>query len=428
MTARRVLVIAALLVSCGDASPRSEPMFDADLLRDAGLPSSRDASTSDVVVPRDAMRAVDGAIGPDVGVDASTRHTCDTPRVCTAPSSGVGTTFDAPLDTGVDDGNIRLHAGVWTSRGPVLPWSARQCCGADPKPLSAGVVRFGDDASSFRLFGPIVDPPTDASPSIATVGSSLWVTDPLRRFTRAVVLDRDTLTAIDERDVALGIDVLETPALAPLDDGGTLALVPTSTTTELRRLGPDGALVSSIDLGHTSTRLALTPTCRGFLATWEQGADAVAMPIAPDGTPSGEARVYGETTLETQIGHRAVAFDGRHVVTVGPRQVYELSADGAVAAATLSLIAPVAAIGTDEGVVVMQLEATEGEGAPVVLLERETGAFVRELARIDTGTLYASDGIGFVVPSAGTTPTSMYFAAASYGRRGQLGGARIDCR
>lgn len=426
------LLVSWLVASCGDSPAPTGPTFDADLFRDAaGADAARDAELRDVGEPTDGSGPDDAEPPRDGGGgdrDASTVVACETPRVCPGPAAGTGALFSLALGAEIEDGNVLLHAGIATPRGPVIPWSSRLCCGADPKPMSAGVARLGDDARVVHLFGPVLEPLLEASPAVVAMGTSLWVLDPLGGFARAAELDADTLAPIGERDPGFGAGGVATPAVAVLGSGDTVALVSTETTTELRLLGSDGALVASIDLERTTARVGLTATCDGLLATWEEGRRAMAMQIAPDGMPVGEPREYGETGLETELGHRGVVFDGAHVVTVGPRHVYELAPDGSLASATISLLAPLAAVGTDEGVVVLQREATEGEGAPVVLLERETGAVLRELARVDTGTLYASDGTVVVAPGHEGAPASIHLAAASYTRRSQIVGARIDCR
>ena len=142
---------------------------------------------------------------------------------------------------------------------------------------------------------------------------------------------------------------------------------------------------------------------------------------APNGDAAGQVHTVAGASNGAYFSANA-PWDGVSVVAVSYKGVVELDSNGELLASTPAKNA-FAAVGTDEGVLVLQSEqsASLPNLVTIRVLERTTAAVLRDLGNLDLGGYYAITG------TAVATAGGVYFATSSYATRDTVVWVRVGC-
>ncbi len=366
-----------------------------------------------------------GTSGPDCAVPD-----CTGPRYCAGPVSGAASTFSREVTSGVNY-NVGLSNAVDTPNGAAVGFTAALCCIDGTG--SAGVLFADATHRVVSVFSGASRAGIPPEPALSFDGSVLHLFDPFAAYATRRTVNPTSLALGSPASVALsGRDW--PPAVVPRP-GGHMALVgEPGTGPRIRRFNAAfGAPVSTTLVGSPLAMPALSTTCGGnALGVWlgstttgtllTRAFNREATPLNPAGSVPDAEPAYGYFLSRAY----RVSFDGRLVVVAVHDAVLELRADGSLVRRT-PVPGVLAAAGTSDGLIVVRRNATSGDGSPVELVARETGAVIRELTRIPTGAGgYAADAAVAIHQDA--SGASVHFFATSFRTRSSIVGATVRCR
>ena len=349
--------------------------------------------------------------------------------------AAAGTQLSIVADPGLTAANLSLGQAVDTgTSGPAFAWGAYECCqGVANNRYTAGVA-LPEVPTSQRMFGPIMVPQTNP-PAMTEWQGILSVVDPQTNWTKVTQLATSTLNTRGPFDIPLSGSTSRAsrPVLQRRGSGSGYLGFTASPNGSVVVMDDSYAEVSTNPISTQEIlQPQLTPTCNDHqLATWVDGPSTYARTVRDDGTLPWPQTAVGAAPLAQMA--RPAPFDGRHVVLVAGNDVLELEADGSIVSRTTVAGAAgvaVAAFGTGEGLVVLRRFGVSGPpyGAPVQLIERETGKVLRDLGLVYLGN-FSGNAVfdATVVLARSGTSTSLYFAATSLQARSRIYMLRVGC-
>lgn len=337
---------------------------------------------------------------------------CSTPRFCHHVQQ-VGSPQQVDLGP-IADGNVQLGSGVMTQLGPVVPWGERSCC-STPSQAAAGFALLEQQAS-MTIWGPATVPaPFVESPlPLFARGSEIDAVEPAGNYDK---VHRYSVPALDE----LGAVVAAAPLPTPRAVGERVVSISddqSGTHVVLLDASLSKVLARQDDSGLSAAQATLSPSCEGLVGTGIDGAALVSVAVDDTGlaTPAHTLLVDTGGTK----GRRTAAWDGREVVLTDGKQVLELDAHGLVFEQTTLADQPLAAAGTDDGLLVL-VNTPDGLDPKLLLVARGSGKVVKDLGLVYLGGMYAATAL------AVSEPGRVYFAASSYTARNAVVWVGVDC-
>ncbi|RLB51412.1 MAG: hypothetical protein DRJ42_16840 [Deltaproteobacteria bacterium] len=293
--------------------------------------------------------------------------------------------------------NVSISPGVQTRFGTSFSIVSNDCCMMGGGDQSASILHVdAAGPTTEMIFGLEPRASIARTPSIFFVDGRPSLLHTNANYTEVAVIDEETLSTVETLDVS-ALDLGATPVMTPsfvTRDGGLLVLQ--GAEVRLRRLDETLAPVGdAIPLGFTSRAGALVRTCGGgIIALFESSGVLYRLRIGSDGMPLEAAPVMVSTDIGFIFGRGFHAiWDGGHVVFTAEERVVELDADGNNAGETPVGRSVLAAVGTAEGLVILEQDGTEGV-PEIVLRERITGAQIRHLGTLDVDWYGADAGMG----------------------------------
>ncbi|MGE0789081.1 MAG: hypothetical protein AB7S26_25635 [Sandaracinaceae bacterium] len=395
--------------TCGDPTPIDAGARDAGDARDAG---QGDGGTGD-------------AGGIDAGVDAGAsdagplacRYGCRRPV-------RLGTPSEATLTALPFEANVHVAEPLRIGRRNFFSFIADSCCRTtggvtDESTSGLAVVTPSGALTQTLVSGQPVAGVGALSTPFERAGQPVFL-HPNGDWATATPVDPDTLTpaaALDITGLSLSDPPFSAPSIVTLDDGTMLVLQ--GTMMRLTHVDASFApMAAPIDLMLEARFGVLIPTCDGIVALFaQQGGALLSLELAADGTPTAATpTMISDAAGPAPLDVHAI-WDGEAITVAGDDRVLELDAHGAVLRETVLANVPIAAVGTEDGLVVVENEA---DVARIVLRERETGRLLATLGRLPqlADAFDAAFGVG---------DGSLDVVLTSFNTRSRLTVASIAC-
>lgn len=385
---------------------------------------ARTGLVTDPRVDPPVVRASDaGSVGVEAG--ATTRDGGVRPTTCRPACAVVGEASDVVrVSLPGADGSMNVFLGDFAlvAGQPLVAWGAYTCCvGFGERRAAGGVLRL-PDGEVLAGVGPTASTRVGIGPRVTGVDATVLVLDPLEGFRHARWLDANTGEVTRESTAPVRSDASTPPAIARLAAGGFAVLE--GPDLQLVVLDEDLVELSRTPLGRTDVRhLQLTELPGGRrLASWRRLELLESLVVDAEGRSVEPVVELGVELPYDGYEYASAVSDGCRVELTTASSVVEVGEDGQIVARTRLPFPAFGALSTGEGLLVLERGDGRDGGPRVVLLERETGRELRELAAMDNSLGYASAG------ALGLGDGAAWFATSSYVTRGAVDYVPVACR